>query len=255
MSQSHLSREVQRSRPEKSTLLFGLYDEVALRSKPLFKAKIPVIRSGSYPELQLFRQQIESAQNGICHQPYTVECKKVTYYRTVFLGFSFIFLALSFVLFFHKMSWPFHLYAGILNVSKTLALTFSLFLSAAALLLGLRLHPEKDAAAHLARKAKQKLAAIYTRKNVESGLRSFFAFGLTYRKSEVFRQTYKEIREKINEKHEHTLYFMERIAEAKQLNWKTKEELFNQALLELDDKLHLLVHTFRSTKIDHLIRE
>lgn len=201
-----------------------------------------------YADLDLFRKQIEQGRAGLHHQPFTLNKRNTAFYKGVFLGFSAFFFSLDIVV----MTAPLALncgFFGACTMLKGALISLCTILSLSALTLGLRLKPEKEAIAFYIRKTKARIAAIYERKKIHAGIKSIFAFiGPNKHKAAVLKQMYDETIDKIHDINEEALHLSQRIVTAKTLNELEKEDLLNQALEELQEKLQYCIHTFTQSK-------
>lgn len=210
----------------------------------------PTLRQQRYADLDLFRQQVEESKAGLHHQPYTNRKKQTGRYKWVFLGFSLLFFVFALV----TIGIPSAIGCGFFFSSCTLLkgiiVTISTTLSLSALLMGLSLRAEKEAIASLVGKAKAHLTAIYARKQTRMGIRGFFSLIGAHRHAAIaLRQMYREIHDLINDKKEETLHLVSRIATAETLHDQEKEDLLNQAIEELHDKLQHILHGFRHANV------
>lgn len=220
-------------------------------SKHHFTAK-PSFLQQRYADLDFFRQQIEESKAGLHHQPYTNNKKNTSFYKTIFLGFAVLFFMLGVI----TMAIPSALGCGFFFSSctflKTILVTMCTFLSLSSLIFALKMRAEKEAVAYCVRKTKAHVAAIYARKQVRMGIKSIFAMmGKKRLQALALKQMYHEINDKINDKKDETLHLVHRIATAETLTSQEKEDLLNQAIEELNDKLQLLTHTFRHATLPH----
>jgi hypothetical protein len=220
-------------------------------SKHFFTAK-PSFVQQRYADLDIFRQQIQESKAGLHHQPYTMNRRSTTLYKSIFLGFAVLFFILGVT----AMAIPSALGCGFFFSSCTLVkgviVTFCTFLSLSSLTLGLKLRAEKEAIAYYVRKTKAHVATIYARKQVRMGIKSVFALiGPRRQKAAALKQMYDEACDKMNDKKEETLHLVQRISTAETLDKQEKEALLNQAIEEFSEKLQLLTQTFRHSMPSH----
>lgn len=198
-----------------------------------------------YADLDLFREQIEQSKAGLHHQPFTTNKRSTTFYRAIFFGFFAVFSALGIT----TMTIPLALNCGFFGSCvflKGIAVIICSFLSILALTLGLRIKPEKEAIAFYVRKTKARISAIYASKKINMGIKNIFVFiGQNKHKASALKQMYHEMIEKINDKHEEALHLAHRIITAETVNDQEKEDLLNQAIEEFNEKLRLLVQSFK----------
>lgn len=212
----------------------------------------PSYQQQRYADLDFFRQQIVESKAGLHHQPYTMNKKNTSFYKSIFLGLAALFFFLGIL----AMAIPSALGCGFFFSSctflKAMIVTLCTFFSLSSLTIGLKLRAEKEAVAYFVRRTKAHVATIYARKQVRMGIKSLFAFmGPNRKKVVALKHMYHEICDKINDKKEETLHLVYRIATAETLEAIEKEALLNQAIEEFNDKLQLLTHTFRHTPPPH----
>jgi len=206
----------------------------------------PTLKQQRYADLDLFRQQVEESKAGLHHQPYTSRKKHTARYKGAFFGLAFLFFLFTVV----TMAIPSAVGCGFLfsscTVLKSIIVTISTTLSLASFLMALSLKAEKEAIVSLVRKARTHLAAIRARKQIRMGIRgSFPLFGKHRHAAMGLRQAYQEMLDGINDRAEETLHLVHRIATAETLPAQEKEDLLNQAIEELHDKLQHMIHGFR----------
>lgn len=197
----------------------------------------------SYPELYDLREQIEIERNGPHHRPYSTNKKRVMAYQGIFLGFSLIFLTLAGLMCFKTTNWTCSLLFGNIMMIKTFIITFSFFLFLASVWTALSMRTEREAVNHLAKRAKKRLRAVYARKQAELGVTSIFSHSDP--KAAFLKQLYKEARDKIQDRLEETLLLFSRIKDSKEVDPESKEDLYNQAILEFHDLLYAIILEFR----------
>lgn len=200
-----------------------------------------------YPELELFRQQIEQ-NHGFIHQPYTNNKGCVLFYQGVFISFAVLFLILGSIVILTPSSLS-YVFFGKYHFFKEMVAFICVLLSLMAFMIGYGIRTERETIFHYARKAKREVAKIYARKRVKMGLKRFFAFfGNHQRQAVELRQLYHEAYDKINDLKEDALQLVQRIAMTHGLDANMRETLYNQAIAELNDKLILHTHTFKQAK-------
>lgn len=204
-------------------------------------------RRGEYPELYLFRNQIEIQQDNPQFKPYTITKSRVMLYRWIFLSIGFIYFILGSILYNKTLTWPCTFLFGSSFPIKTFLLSFCSISAASSLVVGFSIKSEREAVKRLCRQFRQRVQKIYERKLVKFEVKRFLSFGREYRKSTAFKQLYQDALEKIEEYKEDAMHLLDGIAKSPSLDDRMKEELFNQAILELKDKMSLLTKTYHST--------
>lgn len=220
--------------PPKS-LLLGLYHH-SQQSKTT-----PFPYPNKYIELNNFRQKIEEEKRGLHHRPYLAGKKKAQAYRMIFscIGLAFLFI---FAFVYHQSAnWSYLLIFDNWFVPKHMLCGACLILSAISFGICYSLRAEKEAVQQLVSRAHRKLKRSFAHKKAEIGKSSSH-------KMLVFRQAFHEAWEKINDSREVTIHLFEQIANESRRNMKAKEELFNQAILELNDKLQHILQKFVKTE-------
>lgn len=198
----------------------------------------------SYAELNLFRQQfaIDSAAPLL----YTSAKAKMLVYKLIFGGISAFFLFLAFMLWNHSV--PFA--TGILSISESTLLKNLLGaicagMGGTALFIAVGLRTDRDVASHLKRKAYYKITRQYARKKMELGITGLLFFGKAYATSAALKSAYREAICHINDHHEESLRLFDHISHSSGMTSRTREHLYNQALCELNHKLHRIVERFQ----------
>ena len=213
------------------------------------QAPIPIYSSkrNSYPELHLFKNQIEVESNGPIHKPYTNERSSVVMYRTIFLSIGVLYFLLALILFTKSLTWTCSLLFGSCFLVKTVLCSLCSISSIYCIALGFLIKSEKEAVKKVFSQAKSRLGRAYERKAVKHGIKTFFAFGEEQRRSMALKQIYYEALEKLQEYKEETMNILTRISNTESLDGDKKEELYNQAILEFKDKMELVINSFKST--------
>lgn len=216
--------------------------------KEQFTAKLAFSKQ-RFADLDFFRQQIEKSKAGLHHQPYTTYRRTVLLYKTVFFSFAFLFGILGFT----SLAIPsaiacgfFSMCTAVKGVLASLCMVFSL----TAFTMAFSMSSEKEAVAQYIRKTRATLLTIYRRKQIRLGIKPFFGFFTHSHQAATLRQMYYEAIDQVNDKKEASLHLMHRIGTAKTLDRKEKEDLLNQAIEELNEKLRALVHTFRHAHVE-----
>jgi len=220
--------------------------------KQLFTAKL-AFSNHRYAELDFFRQQIEQSRAGFHHQPYTNNKKAAWIYKSIFFGFSILFLVLALASFKLSVSLSFTLFFSSYILPKGIIATICSLFTLSSLMMALAIRSEREAVLRCIRQAKSSLTRIYARKRIRMGIKSCFAIlGHQRQRYLALRHLYQEAYDKIQDKKEEALHLVARIATASTLNKKEKEDLLNQAVEELHDKLMLLSHAFRHSTLPYI---
>lgn len=198
-----------------------------------------------YSELNLFRQEL-AIDTGTPHL-YSTAKKKLLTYKLIFTGLSAFFFFLAVCLWLHSV--PFA--TGMLSISESTLIKNMLgslcaFFGAAALFITAMLRTDRDVAAHLMRKARHQIGRHYARKKVELGVTRLLNFGKTYATAVALKGAYREALGTVNDHHQEILQLFDHISHSSGMTSRTREHLYNQALCELNQKLHRVVESFRN---------
>lgn len=227
-----------------TSLLFSLYHH----SQQPAQNDLPI---RNYKELNKFRQKVEEQKCGPHHQPYQASQKRALSYKAVFFALGILFLFLSYFLYSHTMIWSGNLFFVDFSATKTVICLFTLLLSGLSFILGLAIHGEREAVHKITHRAKNKLRRIYSYKRDEYGL-SAFSTGLDSKKNAIAKRTLHEAIAKVNDSKKAVCVLLRQIRETKGLDKATLEKLFNQAILEFNDKLHSIIYEFKNKLTDLL---
>lgn len=217
-------------------------------AKHQFTAKVSFARQ-RYHELDIFRHQIEQSKAGLHHQPYTYNKKCAVRYKLAFFGFSAVFLTLAFFSLSLSATLGCGLFFNTCGLVKNAIFVSCLFLSFCSFFMALTISNEREAVMQCIRKSRTILTAIYARKRVRLGIKGFAFFGAARQKSLTLKHAFNEISDKINDKKDETLHLVHRISNTHTLDKAEKEDLLNQAIEELNEKLMTLTHNFRHTHL------
>lgn len=206
------------------------------------------IHKEEYPLLHLFKHQIESDKMGHFYRPYSFHKPSVYLYRLIFLGIGALYSLLAFILLIKTLSWTSEFLFGSKFYVKTTLLGICGLIGTSSLLMSFSMRPEKEAVKKAIRKGKTKLKRAYVRKKIQHGLNVLFSFGELRHKALAFNHHFHEMMAKLYEEQEEAYHLVDRISRTKSVDYATREELFNQAIIELHRKIEGLVHYFeRST--------
>lgn len=198
-----------------------------------------------YIELNKFRQKIEEERSGPHHQPYQAGRKKTIIYRTIFYSLGLLFLFLCIFIYTQTMNWSGSLIFVNYTATKMTMCVFTFILSLAACILGQLIKTEKEAANQLIHRAQNNIRRILAYKKAEYGLTRFFSFGKQFRKHVAAKEAFHDAWEKIRDSKRVTYALLEQISQTKGLDNLAIENLFNQTILELNDKLNIIIAEFK----------
>lgn len=234
--------------PSSNQILFhNLFDYN--KGRTFFSVKKPGYGK-RYPELELFRQQIEIERRGAYQQPYSNVKKKVFTYKSIFTALGLLFLFLGIIIFMKAVFWSFGRFSyNEFFIAKNLACAFCAFTGFSSLWIARTMRTEIEAANQLLRRGRYKLSKAFTRKKIEHGLKGLFAFWNKYQKSLAIKHHYVETQDKLLHHYEDLKHLFERFERAGTLNSQTREHLYNQALLEFEDKINHVISIFKESSV------
>lgn len=181
--------------------------------------------------------------------PFTFTKKKVFTYKSIFLGFGFLFLLLGAFVYLKTLYCPFNgLLGETFQVTKNLVCSFCLIAGFASLFICHYLSVEQEVVGHFTRKAHRDLSNLYARKKIEYKINQLFNFGIAYHKSLVLNQIYRESCAKIQDLQDEAYLLFNKMILTKQLSPGKREYLYNQMILELDLKLETILLDFEAVQ-------
>lgn len=200
--------------------------------------KVTILQKTSlYSELDLFRKQQ--------YRPYEVHKKKARNYQAIFLSIGFIFFILMIFISFQQTSWFYNLYIGHYFFTKISLCAICGFSAGFTTFFAIQIRPEKEAVGQIFRRAKYRINRIYLRKRACFGLKGLLFFLYDCHEAELLKHIYEESLDRMHETKEATLLLLEQIAQASELELNKRADLFNQALLELREKLNANIQSFK----------
>lgn len=204
-------------------------------------------RRSHYPELHLFKNQIEIDGKGTLSKPYSSVKSSVMIYRTIFLSIGVLYFLLGLILFTKSLTWTCSLVFGSCVLVKTILCSLCSVSSIYCIALGLLIKHEKEAVKKVYNEYKTRLKRVHEKKAVKYGLKSFFVFGQEQRTSLALKQLYFDALERLQEYKDETMDILNRIADTESIDNDKREELYNQAILEFKDKMELAVNSFKTS--------
>ncbi len=196
----------------------------------------PVTRlDNEYIELQNFKKQIEVEKSGSHHKPYQSMLKQALIYRLTFLGLGALFFFLLAFMYEQSINWlPYSYIFTNDQVAKNVMLTICFLLSFSSFSMSFTISAEKEALYQFVKRANNKLARIQRKKLI------LVSHDLEIKKS---HQTYREALDKVAETKETARLLLKLISKSK--NPKKMVKLYNEALLEVNDHLHVIINNFK----------
>jgi hypothetical protein len=211
------------------------------------KKKGPSIYSirNSYPELQLFRQQIDVHTT---HQrPFTVHKQKINTYKFVFAALSLFYFTRGAVFFFKLSPYTTNFLIGSYSfLIKNAICILCLLASCISIALVFFLNAEKEAARMIYQKAGKKLKDLYHHNMSKIGLKRYISYGEGRQKLIRFKEIYHEALDKLHHYRDETNALIERITTSDSLDANRRELLLNHSLLEMDEKMKDIIQGFKS---------
>jgi hypothetical protein len=216
--------------------------------KPTVVSKIAYLGK-QYSELERFRYQ-SNHNNELQSTPYTTAKQRTNNYKWIFFCLGILFFALGGIAYMKTFFLPFSfLPSNSFQILQSLLFEFCIIVSGISIVISFSLCTKKEAISDTSRKAVRNLSQFYNRKQLELGIKMFFYFGVPYRKFLLLNQFYLETRHKIQDLKQETFCLLQKIARAGHLSFQKKEHLYNQAILELNEKLEKQILHFHQTSI------
>lgn len=195
---------------------------------------------GRYEELELFRKHVEITT----HLPYTALKACVLRYRLIFLGLGVLFLILAAAVSLTTHSLPLIWTTGAFFTVRNLLTGVCVLFGIGAFGITATMSCEGEAAKRIGKRAQRGLVKAVSKKHVEMGLQGNF-WRWNCKKTASLTQAYKEALEKLRDQQDELSHLFDRIRTAGFLNARSREHLYNQALLEASEKAKALVQKFK----------
>lgn len=205
----------------------------------LYHQSLSIPLAENYSDLNQFRQQIEVEKSGPHHKPYEAMHKQAFRYRLIFLGIGILFILLGLLVYQHSINWlSYSLIFSSFHTAKTVAYGICFLFAFFAFGIAYSIRAEREAQNLLIKRAKRKLTRILRKK---TPLR-WVAIGKQYH---PIKCAYDRALDKIQESKEVATLLFQQISYSHHLNPNQKAILFNQAILELNDRLHHIINKFQ----------
>lgn len=197
-------------------------------------------RKQNYPLLYSFKQEIELEKNSPENRPYTYMRPSIMYYRIVFLTIGVVYFILAFILMSKSLNWTCSLLFGSSVAVKTPLLMICGAVSTISIYYGLFISTEREAVKMAVSKAKKKLNRLIGRKF------SFYMFTSIFHdeQSDALYHQWSKVFDKLDSLQIECIHLVDRIVKSESLEEHQKEELLNQAIIELRFKLESTIDTF-----------
>lgn len=207
---------------------------------------------GEYNELNQFREQLEEAKSAPHHQPYQAGRKKALFYQIIFYGLGLIFLFITLFMYTQTMNWAGSLFFVNYTATKTVLCLFTFALSCISFSIGYSISIEKEAVNQLIDRAQAKMRHILRYERAQFAV-NHLSFRDQFKKSLLAKQAFHDANEKVKESKKITFTLLEHINQTVSLEKKDKEHLYNQAILELNDKLHFIIFAYKD-KLEEFLK-
>jgi hypothetical protein len=204
----------------------------------------------NYSELDLFREHIEWHKHSLPQTFINLTKRKVIAYKLIFLGLALLFFALAFFVCMKTFALPLtYFLQSSFSIAKNLVCLFCTIASFTSLYIFSTLNTDQEIINHLTRKTYRDLWKFYSRKKIEGGIRSFFDFRPNCQKTLLLNQIYQEASDKIYDLQEEIPHLFQIITQASHINQRQKELLYNQVILEMNDKLQNILFQFKQSHL------
>lgn len=212
------------------------------------------INKEEYPLLHLFKDEIDIDKSSPQHKPYTFQKTPILVYRMIFLTIGVIYFIFVAILLSKSLSWTCGLIFGNSLAVKSTLLSICGSISLSSILMGLCMTTEKETVKSAVRQAKKEIKRIHERKLTQNGVKRFFANEQDLRKSTAFKQHFQDTVDQLFFEQKEATRLVDRISKSDSMNREAREELFNQAIIELRRKLDHMIQVFeRATPSKHLL--
>ncbi len=205
----------------------------------------------NYSELNLFRQELEYSHNFYSGLSYSLARKKTLTYKSVFLGLGLLFIILGSFVYYTTLKFPNEIIlSSTFEMAQHLIGGLSLLAGLGSLLICYSIRTESEIINHLLRRYYRQLSKSYARKQLQYKIRSFFLFGVSYRKQILLKHNYIDIKDQFIYLKEKTIELITYILNAKNVPPIKKDLLCNQTILELEEKLATLLDQFEQINLN-----
>ncbi|MCB1112694.1 MAG: hypothetical protein H7A37_09235 [Chlamydiales bacterium] len=195
-------------------------------------------------EIDQFREHIQSTKSGLHHVPYTVNKGKIMVYKAIFLGLGLLFMVLGLWLYSSVINW--HCPAIFENCEnmKNFLIGFCYFIGFISIVYSLMMKPEQEIASLVVKKALNRAKKIHKKKMMQFSYERVVAGTYTYNQVSKYRAAYHDILDKVHLIETDAMLLIKRISISRVMKEEEKENLYNQAIEDLQHKLHSAVHEF-----------
>jgi len=197
-----------------------------------------------YSMLHSFKQEIELDKDSPENRPYSYLKPSILFYRIAFLTIGVIYFILAFIILSKSLSWTCSLLFGSSTAVKTTLLMICGSISTISLYYGLFMTTERESVKVIIRKARRKLQRLIGPKFSFYALKRFFHVDENGEQSDVLYHHVSNIIDKLDHLQIECVHLVDRIVKSESLDDQQKEDLLNQAIIELRFKLETMIDTF-----------
>lgn len=202
-----------------------------------------------FQELHSFRKKVEEGRSGLHHHPYTANKNRVIIYKTIFFALALIFIIFAYYLYASSFCWTCTLLFGDNSKVRLVACSTCALFAAASLVLGLLTKPQDEIIHEVVRRAKKRAKIIFNRRmSAERVVNNSTPYGPSG-KGIKLRHAFEDLKERIKHFKEEASLTMKRIEISRNLDESQKEFLYNQAILELQYKLEVLIRYYEENRL------
>lgn len=202
--------------------------------------------SGSYAELDLFRNKVDAERVGPQHRPYQLYRERIRTYRGIFIFIGLIFAFFCIAIYSKSITWAHPYLFEDARLVKTMVSSFCATLSCFAFGIAYKISPEFEAILTLKKRAKTACRGLYRSQLNALGIHRILPQGEYQPKIQSLKHHFKQGMIAINASYSITHQLMITIRSNPNLDAKTKTRLYNQAIFEFSDALDQILHDFRS---------
>jgi hypothetical protein len=201
------------------------------------------IQTEEYPLLHLFKKEVEVDKHSPKNKPYTHHKASILIYRTIFLTIGITYFILASIIYSKSLYWTCALIFGSSIAVKSVLLMVCGFISFISFIIGYYITPEKESVKHIVRNAKKKIKQIY-RYKMRHTLPGIIIISEEQKlRAAALNQELDHAMETLHRYQEEGFHLVAQIAKTNSLDNDQKEELFNQAMIELRIKLERLIQS------------
>ena len=202
-------------------------------------------RKEAFATLREFRDKASGSKE-LSARPFTSRKRIVQIYTVTFYAIASILLFLSLFVFVSAPNWFYAMYVGHSWVIKALVGAFGICLAGGAAVVAFHLRPETEAVVHLSSKARRRLRQAYWLKATALTRQAVNHSNDTAARLKHLKAAYQDAKSQIDDSKDENSILLRQIARATFVDPAGREELFNQALNELDKSLQSILSAFKA---------